>query len=93
MEFKGTKKEWTFTKAEYSFDCPYVWSSKGICIAIIKRVGENEEINANAQLIANAPKMLEMLQLTIIELESGAKGHWEITGMIKEVINQATKIN
>ncbi len=58
--------------------------------------GRNETIvkwKANAQLIANAPKMLEMLQLTVIELESGAKGHWEITGMIKELINQATKID
>jgi len=61
MEFKGTKGVWEFVENEnvYSVetlgvvDKPY-WA---ICDTITKK----EEDKANAQLIAHAPEMLEML--------------------------------
>ena len=84
MEFKGTK----VFNVEYHATgvLPYKY--------VVSDIQEtDEEAKANAQLIANAAKMLEMLQLAVIELESGPKGHWEITGMIKELIEQATKID
>lgn len=85
MEFKGTKGQWKINKGIAIVSI--ATDEKLICVI------SGTEKKANAQLIASAPELLEMLQLTLIELESGAKGHWEITGMIKQAIEKATKID
>lgn len=96
MEFKGTKGKWYIDQEEShqmknNVWCNVISANKTIDLADV--YGDDEEAKANAQLIASAPELLEMLQLTLIELESGAKGHWEITGMIKQLIEKATKID
>jgi len=88
MEFKGTKGVWEFVENEnvYSVetlgvvDKPY-WA---ICDTITKK----EEDKANAQLIAHAPEMLEML-IDILEQENITQSaHDEI----QQLITKATTI-
>ena len=88
MEFKGTKGKWEFVENEnvYSVetlgvvDKPY-WA---ICDTITKK----EEDKANAQLIAHAPEMLEML-IDILEQENITQSaHDEI----QQLITKATTI-
>ncbi len=88
MEFKGTKGKWEFVENEnvYSVetlgvvDKPY-WA---ICDTITKK----EEDKANAQLIAHASEMLEML-IDILEQENITQSaHDEI----QQLITKATTI-
>jgi len=95
MEFKGTKGVWEFVENEnvYSVetlgivDKPY-WA---ICDTITKK----EEDKANAQLIAHAPEMLEMLIEFVIMfdgvLNENTKSD-ELHKKAKQLITKATTI-
>ena len=88
MEFKGTKGVWEFVENEnvYSVetlgvvDKPY-WA---ICDTITKK----EEDKANAQLIAHAPEMLEMLIDNLEQENITQSAHDEI----QQLITKATTI-
>jgi len=87
MEFKGTKSKW-----EVQFDTagyPSVIYEDGNFICDV--IGADIEAKANAQLIANAPKMLEMLNRIFIEKCNGVNNI--DYSEIEKVINQATKID
>ena len=96
MEFKGTKGEWVInSKASRNIKC------NGITIANCSQgqSGDNEEEEkANAQLIANAPKLLEALKGLVSDIETllaERSIEWQQAGYLetaKQVINQATKI-
>jgi hypothetical protein len=90
MEFKGTKGEWTVENLSDSNSLFIECDGK-----VVGTVWNNFEIEkeANAQLITTAPKMIEFL----IELYEDKETH---SGMfpsqqkkLKELINQATKID
>ena len=100
MEFKGTKRaEWecNHNGAELFGIMPitevYIKSTEdelGEWIAQVRGDSEQER-KANAQLIANAPKMLEMLNRIFIEKCNGVNNiHYS---EIEKIINQATKID
>lgn len=98
MEFKGTKGEWEVSKID-------LFDFKQICIfqnespkgkAICHMYFKNEitqEIEANAQLIASAPELLEFL----IELYEDKETYSDMFPnqqiKLKELIEKATKID
>lgn len=94
MEFKGTKGEWVInSKASRNVKC------NGITIANCSQgqSGDNEEEErANAQLIANAPKMLEMLKVYLVDLNNIIPPSHDQRNRIidvEDLINQTTKID
>lgn len=69
MEFKGTKGKWSVITPEDSNGYVYVNQESSLNVATCYTVdysnwehSPTEETKANAQLIAHAPEMLEMLQ-------------------------------
>jgi hypothetical protein len=97
MEFKGTKGEW-----EVQFDTagyPSVVYEDGNFICDV--IGADIEAKANAQLIANSPKLLENAQqqfdsVELSNLEFFNKYGFNVSELhekTKELINQATKID
>jgi hypothetical protein len=91
MEFKGTKGKWILEDGK-EIMCNNNLISTGYGFMVKNRYTVTEESRANALLISKAPEMLEMLQLTLVELETGAKKHWEIYGMIEQLIKEATEL-
>jgi hypothetical protein len=100
MEFKGTKGEWFIDQDEShrmknGVWCTVISTPKTIGLADV--YGDDEEAKANAQLIANSPKLLEALQQAIemcdkiqFPTEQELK---DFVKLGKQVINQATKID
>lgn len=78
MEFKGTKGEWTVDNEIYYNE----YNAKTLSIDFQPDVAEQcaevymgisdseEELRANAQLIASAPDLLKALQVVVIAIES-----------------------
>jgi len=84
MEFKGTKGKWEIKK--YS-NVTNLWIKGDEPVCTINS-STDEEAKANAQLIAHAPEMLEML-IDILEQENITQSaHDEI----KQLITKATTI-
>ena len=84
MEFKGTRGDWEWIQNEYQ-----------IIIGADSRrnvldTPTEEEKKANAQLIANAPKMLEMLIHLYKCSETGVRADYD---EVYELIKEATKID
>jgi len=84
MEFKGTKGKWEIKK--YS-NVTNLWIKGDEPVCTINS-STDEEAKANAQLIAHAPEMLEML-IDILEQENITQSaHDEI----QQLITKATTI-
>jgi hypothetical protein len=103
MEFKGTNGTWYIDQDESHEMKNGVWCtviSTPQTIGLADVYGDEEEAKANAQLIATAPKLLEALQrvedyLTAL-YESNETAPFPLRSEldnVREVINQATKID
>jgi len=83
MEFKGTKGKWLISKR---YDT--ITDEQGLGIAQGHGISNIEQWSYNAQLIAHAPEMLEML-IDILEQENITQSaHDEI----QQLITKATTI-
>lgn len=90
MEFKGTKGKWRHSKGTVS-----IWHPSNT----LERVASvdykwlpTEEDYANAQLIAHAPEMLEMLQMWCMDMEERGRAYGDCYTMTKELIKSATEL-
>jgi hypothetical protein len=103
MEFKGTKGNWIYNNSlQMNSGYRVIYSVNGVLIHKSENInGLSElEIEANAQLITNSPKLLEALQrvedyLTAL-YESNETAPFPLRSEldnVREVINQATKID
>lgn len=105
FEFRGTKGEWLFKPLEYlgSITCEkYEVYSEGnehwICIVQKKGIIEEKEGKANAQLIAHAPQMFEMLnkflEIDLFDLERGepTESYYQYCEQAKQLLKSATNI-
>lgn len=93
MEFKGTKGKWHIDQEESHRMKNSVWCnviSTSSVIGLADVYGDDEESKANAQLIASAPLLLEVL-IEVSKHHQG--GHSEIGFKIREAIEKATKID
>jgi hypothetical protein len=92
MEFKGTKGNWKQRQNGYNTIKILGTKTKKVCEINCNLNNKIDLINkANAQLIATAPKMLEMLNKIFIEKCNGVNNI--DYSEIENVINQATKID
>ena len=93
MEFKGTKGEWEVINNIVTSQEQDICTVDIYLEAYMDIENAKQEIicKANAQLIANAPKMLEMLNRIFIEKCNGVNNI--DYSEIENVINQATKID
>ena len=64
LEFKGTKGEWKYSNQKgHPGHCylAQIWKPDGKSLATIESTHKEEEANANAKLIADAPNLLKVL--------------------------------
>jgi len=88
MEFKGTKGKWYRNTKSRIVSSVYSENKESL-IHISGR--NNEEAKANAQLIAHAPEMLEMLRY--IYKETNFQSHFPTTSIkVKDLLTRATTI-
>jgi hypothetical protein len=85
MEFKGTKGKWVVSKAYKT-----ITDEKGFGITQENGIINSNEWDYNAQLIAHAPEMLEMLELIVEEMKN--EGYPELLEKAKQLITKATTI-
>lgn len=89
MEFKGTKGKWEATSLNDGSDLHAIFSAKNN--TLIARTCYMPFSKANAQLIAHAPEMLEMLSRVVKEHETDSKS-WSTIIEIKDLLTRATTI-
>lgn len=96
--FKGTKGKWEINKKTGVFNIGGLYQlsisgndRKNRQVCNVFGVDEKEG-KSNAQLIAHAPEMLEMLELLIDRMEENDLGNFPSVLRVKKLINKATEI-
>lgn len=97
-EFKGTKGKWvvgivpeyndTLKSAMLEVQSEHYW----VCKVQNNGMIQSEEGNANAQLIAHAPELLEMLQMWCMDMEERGRAYGDCYNMTKDLLTRATTI-